>query len=427
MAAWMRSPLALLVGPNRRDLLAAGTLTDLRKSKSRLIAVQGRKNGRTLPGLLPVLARKETNALLVSFVSVDAVLVFHSRARRENGCGSYQQSALNLCESGTTKQAEVPSRNRSCPWQKGIVMPARLTRSSGSYPRLLVAASSLLLPLVLAGCSFLASSSSTPPRTPTASTTANTSPTPADQTATASETSTPTAAPTHGATAPTATPAPAPFKVTGVAFGAWPGDHQGTCRTNTFFTASVLISAPAHNPGGIVTFTWLRSETSQIAPGSVTFAAGTTSQMVTSIWSLSANQGTGSAYWVAFKTLSPEVLSTPRITYHHTCQRLVQSISVTVSPTLGCHAVTQTFTFSATVNVSPGPSNAMLTYAWKRSDGTSGTTTTGIVPQSTTTVTLSDSWNLTAPITTGTYWEELAVTTPNGITSNQATFAIANC
>src|SRR6266567_4254855 len=399
MAAWMRSPLALLVGPNRRDLLAAGTLTDLRKSKSRLIAVQGRKNGRTLPGLLPVLARKETNALLVSFVSVDAVLVFHSRARRENGCGSYQQSALNLCESGTTKQAEVPSRNRSCPWQKGIVMPARLTRSSGSYPRLLVAASSLLLPLVLAGCSFLASSSSTPPRTPTASTTANTSPTPADQTATASETSTPTAAPTHGATAPTATSAPAPFKVTGVAFGAWPGDHQGTCRTNTFFTASVLISAPTHNPGG----------------------------MVTSIWSLSANQGTGSAYWVAFKTLSPEVLSTPRITYHHTCQRLVQSISVTVSPTLGCHAVTQTFTFSATVNVSPGPSNAMLTYAWKRSDGTSGTTTTGIVPQSTTTVTLSDSWNLTAPITTGTYWEELAVTTPNGITSNQATFAIANC
>jgi hypothetical protein len=38
MAAWMRSPLALLVGPNRRDLLAACTLTDLRKSKSRLIA-----------------------------------------------------------------------------------------------------------------------------------------------------------------------------------------------------------------------------------------------------------------------------------------------------------------------------------------------------------------------------------------------------
>ena len=85
-------------------------------------------------------------------------------------------------------------------------------------------ASSLLLPLLLAGCGFLASNSSTFPRTPTASTTANTSPTPADQTATASEISTPGAAPTRGSTPPTATaaPVPVPFKVTGVAFGAWP-------------------------------------------------------------------------------------------------------------------------------------------------------------------------------------------------------------
>jgi hypothetical protein len=308
-------------------------------------------------------------------------------------------------------------------------MRARLTRSSGSCPRLQVAASYLLLSLLLAGCSFLASSSGTPPRPPTASTTGHTTATSANQATTASETSTPGAAPTHIATAPTATatPAPVPFKVTGAAFAAWPGDHQGACRTNTFFTASVLIDAPARNPGGSVTYTWLRSETSQIAPGSVTFAAGTTSQIVTSIWSLSANQGNGSAYWVAFRTLSPQVLTTPRITYHHTCQRLVQSISVTVSPTLGCHVVTQTFTFSATVTVSPGPSNAMVTYAWKRSDGTSGTTTTAIVPQSTTTVTLLESWSLTAPITTGTYWEELAVTAPNGITSAQTIFAIANC
>jgi hypothetical protein len=212
-----------------------------------------------------------------------------------------------------------------------------------------------------------------------------------------------------------------------VAFGAWPGDHQGVCRTNTFFTASVLIYAPAYNTGGTVIYTWLRSDTSNITPSTVTFAAGTTSRIVTSIWSLSANQGNGSAYWVALKTLSPEVLTTPQITYHHTCQRQVQSISVTVSPTLGCKSVTKTFTFSATVNVSPGPSNVMLTYTWKRSDGTSGTTTTGIVPQSTTTVTLSDSWSLTAPITKGTYWEELSVTAPNSVTSNKTTFDITSC
>ena len=302
-------------------------------------------------------------------------------------------------------------------------MHPRLTRFSGSSLRLLLSLIYLLLTLFLAGCSSLDSSLSTHNSTPTTINTGNTTST------TASDTSTPTAAPTQGRTTPTATaiPAPVPFRVTGVAFGAWPGDHQGVCRTNTFFTASVLIYAPAHNTGGTVTYTWLRSDTSTITPSSVTFAAGTTSRIVTSIWSLSANQGNGSAYWVALKTLSPEVLTTTQITYHHTCQRQVQSISVTVSPTLGCNSVTKTFTFSATVNVSPGPSNVMLTYTWKRSDGTSGTTTTGIVPQSTTTVTLSESWSLTAPITKGAYWEELAVTAPTSVTSNQATFDITSC
>jgi hypothetical protein len=301
-------------------------------------------------------------------------------------------------------------------------MHPQLTRFSGSSLRLLLSVIFLLLTLFLAGCSFLDSSSSTHNSTPTTSTTGNTTPT------TASDTSTPTAASTQVGTPPTATatPAPVPFKLTGVAFGAWPGDHQGVCRTNTFFTASVLIYAPAYNTGGTVTYTWLRSDTSNITPSTVTFAAGTTSRIVTSFWSLNANQGNGSAYWVALKTLSPEVLTTTQITYHHTCQRQVQSISVTVSPTHGCTSVTKTFTFSATVNVSPGPSNVMLTSTWKRSDGTSGTTTTGIVPHSTTTVTLSDSWNLTAPIT-GTYWEELSVTAPNKVTSNQTKFDITSC
>lgn len=308
-------------------------------------------------------------------------------------------------------------------------MHPQLTRFSGSSLRLLLSVIYLLLTLFLAGCGFLNSSSSAQNSTPTTSTTGNTTPTTANQAATPSETSTPTAAPTQGRTSPTATaiPAPVPFAVTGVAFGAWPGDHQGVCGANTFFTASVLIYAPAHNTGGTVTYTWLRSDTSNITPGTVTFAAGTTSRIVTSIWSLSANQGNGSAYWVAFKTLSPEVLTTTQITYHHTCQRQVQGINVTVSPTVGCNSVTKTFTFSATVNVSPGPSNVMLTYTWKRSDGTSGTTTTGIVPQSTPAVTLSDSWSLTAPITNGTYWEELSVTAPNSVTSNQATFDITSC
>lgn len=150
----------------------------------------------------------------------------------------------------------------SCPWEKGIVMHPQLTRFSGSSLRLLLSGIYLLLTLFLAGCGSLDSSSSTPNRTPTTSKTGNTTPT------TASATSAPTAAPTKGGTTPTATviPAPVPFRVTGVAFGAWPGDHQGVCRTNTFFTASVLIYAPAHTTGGTVTYTWLRSDTSTIPP-----------------------------------------------------------------------------------------------------------------------------------------------------------------
>ena len=69
----------------------------------------------------------------------------------------------------------------------------------------------------------------------------------------------------------------------------------------------------------------------------------------------------------------------------------------------------------------------MLTYTWKRSDGASGTTTTGIVSQSTTMVTLSDRWSLTALTTKGTHWEELAVTAPNSVTSNQTAFEITSC
>ena len=309
---------------------------------------------------------------------------------------------------------------------KGIVMRLQRTRSSGLSVRLLVSGLCLLLTLFLVACGSPYSSASTQHSAPTTGSTGNTTPTTTDQTST----STPTAAPTRDGTMPTATATPTgpvPFMVTGVAWGAWPGDHTGACGNHTFFTASALIYAPAHTPGGTVTYTWLRSDTSTIAHNTVTFAAGTTSRTVTSIWSLNPSQGNGSAYTVALKTLSPEVFTTAQITYHHTCQRQVQRISVTVSPNTGCNSVTKTFTLSATLYVSPGPSNVLLTSTWKRSDGTSGTTTTGIVPQSTTTVTLSDSWTLTAPITTGTYWEELAVTTPNGFPSNQAAFTITKC
>jgi hypothetical protein len=47
--------------------------------------------------------------LLVSLISIDALLVFHARALRGNSCGSNQLCSLNLCGSGTTRHAEFPS------------------------------------------------------------------------------------------------------------------------------------------------------------------------------------------------------------------------------------------------------------------------------------------------------------------------------
>jgi hypothetical protein len=195
-------------------------------------------------------------------------------------------------------------------------MRLQRTRTSGLSVRLLVSVLCLLLTLFLGGCGFRDTSASPRNSTPTTSSTGNTTPTTTDQTSTST--------PTREDTTPMATATPTgliPFTVTGVAWGSWPGDHTGACGNHTFFTASVLIYAPAHNPGGTVTYTWLRSDTSKNAHSTVTFAAGTTSRTVTSIWSLSPRQGNGSAYTVALKTLSPEVFTTPQITYHYTCQR----------------------------------------------------------------------------------------------------------
>ena len=226
---------------------------------------------------------------------------------------------------------------------------------------------------------------------------------------------------------PTSPPGPVPFRITHLSYGVTPGDHVGMCGANTFFTATVFIYAPAHNTGGTVTYTWLRNDTSTIPLSTVTFPPGTTSEEITTIWSLLPSQGNGGAYTVAFQTRAPQVFTTPTITYHFSCQRLVQSINASVSPGQGCHSVSQNFLFSAVVTVSPGANGVQLTYDWKRSDGSSGATTTVTIPQSAATITLSDIWKLPAPSTLGTYWEELSVTAPNGVVSNQASFTITSC
>ena len=111
-----------------------------------------------------------------------------------------------------------------------------------------------------------------------------------------------------------------PFRITHLSYGVTPGDHTGMCGAHTFFTATVFIYAPAHNTGGTVTYTWLRSDTSTISPSTVAFPPGTASEEITTIWSLVPSQANGSAYTVAFQTSAPQVFTTPTITYHFYCQ-----------------------------------------------------------------------------------------------------------
>lgn len=285
-----------------------------------------------------------------------------------------------------------------------------------------VALTCLLFIVSLTSCAPVVPSSSTQSGPPPTSQTGNSTPISSSASPTPTSILPPTASPT-----PTSPPGPVPFRITRLSYGVMPGDHTGMCGAHTFFTATVLIYAPAHTTGGTVTYTWLRNDTSTIPPSTVTFPPGTTSEEITTVWSLLPSQGNGGAYTVAFQTRAPQVFTTPTITYHFSCQRLVQSINASVSPGQGCDSVSQNFLFSAVVTVSPGASGVQLTYAWKRSDGSSGATTTVTISQSAATITLSDTWELPAPSTLGTYWEELSVTAPNGVVSNQASFTITSC
>lgn len=149
-------------------------------------------------------------------------------------------------------------------------------------------------------------------------------PTPSTQgnaTTASSASPTPTTVPTPTITpTPTSLPGPVPFRITGLSYGVTPGDHTGMCGAHTFFTATVFIYAPAHHTGGTVIYTWLRSDTRAIPPSTVTFPPGTTSEEITTLWSLVPSQSNGSAYTVAFQTRAPQVFTTPTITYHFFCQ-----------------------------------------------------------------------------------------------------------
>ena len=102
----------------------------------------------------------------------------------------------------------------------------------------------------------------------------------------------------------------------------------------------------------------------------------------------------------------------------------VQSIAsptASVSPSSGC-ATTTTFTFTGTI---PGNgTGGIVTYHWLRSDGATSRSESVTLVQGAPSATVTTSWTLGSAAPHGTYWEQLVITGPNQLSSNQATFRL---
>ncbi|GAC1455015.1 MAG: hypothetical protein PVSMB4_15550 [Ktedonobacterales bacterium] len=77
---------------------------------------------------------------------------------------------------------------------------------------------------------------------------------------------------------------------------------------------------------------------------------------------------------------------------------------------------------TGTVQVAPSPGGT-ITYHWVRSDGATGPDQTLTVPAGVSSVPVHDgeSWTTT---TCNSHWEQLIITAPNSVLSNQATFTL---
>jgi hypothetical protein len=105
---------------------------------------------------------------------------------------------------------------------------------------------------------------------------------------------------------------------------------------------------------------------------------------------------------------------------------LVTSITASVSPgSYDCSQDHTKFNFSATIHLSSNPNGVTLTYVWLRSDGGTMSPITITVPAGQTSASISTYWFLFTEADNGTYWEQVAVSAPNSVTSNQATFSKA--
>ena len=214
---------------------------------------------------------------------------------------------------------------------------------------------------------------------------------------------------------PTSAPSPAPgtFGIVGVTATVAPSSSV-SCPQTFNFTGQIVV-----NVGGTVTYRWERSDGSMGATQTFRFAAGGAQSFVDS-WTISSNFGG----WERLHVLTPNDVSSNQATFTLACGGVafhVTGVSASVSPAPGtayCPASPggTVFTFTGQINVNAAGN---VTYHWLRSDGgTTGDTT--ISASGPGTLGVHNTWQLGTPSYMG--WEQVIVTAPDSVASNQANF-----
>lgn len=297
-----------------------------------------------------------------------------------------------------------------------------------------------------------ADSSATTTAIPSDSATAPSSDTPTAQgtntpaTATATSQVASDSSPTASSQPVMSAPTPTDFQLTSVMVTADPADNfTHTCAPEVFETFTMTITAVPHNPGETVSYGWgdvVQGSETQQHKGSLTFAPGQTTQVVTFKVGYNAGLGDGSpeqdTIWVTY----PEEWMWPGTPITHatvafTCVRQLTSLTLTSSisawnaPCGTSTPVTMTWTVAA----SPGPrilaDFSSPTYSpgygtWLAPGGFQAILPPTIdVTQATTQASGSINTSLTSQSPNGTYWMQVATTSPTALTA-KATL-VKNC
>jgi hypothetical protein len=262
---------------------------------------------------------------------------------------------------------------------------------------------------------------------PISPTAISTSPTPSPSSTAIPPTSPPLATTPSIFPSSTVVPFPhAPFSVAGIEATVSPATYDCSQTSVEIHFKAIITLAPG-SKGGTITYTW-KHPGGASPPKTLSVKAGQTSIAVPDeIWKVDTKETDGSS-WGQLVISAPNHIVSNQATFTKSCPFEVTGAHVTASPTTyDCNTTSVAVHFKATITLAPGSKGGTITYTWQRSDGTSSSPQTIPVAAGQKSVPVpDDTWKANANHLNDTFWEQVAISAPNSITSNQATFT-KNC